>query len=58
MYIDIDIDMYRYISRSYPPKNQIKPNNLIKKWNIELNREFRTEESQMAQKHIKNVQSP
>ena len=34
-------------------KNQ---NNPIKKWGIELNREFTTEESQMTDK--KNVQSP
>jgi hypothetical protein len=29
------------------------PNNPIKKWGIELNREFTTEESQMAEKHLK-----
>jgi hypothetical protein len=29
-----------------------KPNNSIKKWGIELNREFTTEESQMAEKHL------
>ena len=28
------------------------PNNLIKKWGIELNREFTIEESQMAEKHL------
>jgi hypothetical protein len=28
-----------------------KPNNPIKKWGIDLNREFTTEESQMAVKH-------
>ena len=33
------------------------PNNPIKKWGIELNREFTTEESQMAVNHLK-VQSP
>ena len=31
-----------------------KPNNPIKKWGIELNQEFTTEESGMAEKHIKN----
>jgi hypothetical protein len=30
-----------------------KPNNPIKKWVIELNREIATEESQMAEKHLK-----
>jgi hypothetical protein len=30
-----------------------KTNNLIKKWGIELNREFTTEESRMAEKHLK-----
>jgi hypothetical protein len=30
-----------------------KPNNPIKKWGIELNQEFTTEESQMAEKHLK-----
>ena len=30
-----------------------KPNNPIKKWGIELNREFTIEESQMAEKHLK-----
>jgi hypothetical protein len=29
------------------------PNNPIKKWGIELNREFTTEKSQMAEKHLK-----
>ena len=30
-----------------------KPNNSIKKWGIELNKEFSTEEYQMAEKHLK-----
>jgi hypothetical protein len=30
-----------------------KPNNPIKKWGIELNREFTTEEHRMAEKHLK-----
>ena len=30
-----------------------KPNNPIKKWGIELNQEFTTEESRMAEKHLK-----
>jgi hypothetical protein len=30
-----------------------KPNNPIKKWGTELNREFTTEESRMAEKHLK-----
>ena len=30
-----------------------EPNNPIKKWGIELNREFTIEESQMAEKHLK-----
>ena len=33
-----------------------KPNNPIKKWGTELNKEFSTEEYQMAEKHLKNVQ--
>ena len=35
-----------------------KSNNPIKKWGTELNIEFPTEEYQMAEKHIKNVQHP
>jgi hypothetical protein len=31
----------------------IKTNNPIKKWVIELNRDFTTEESQRAEKHLK-----
>jgi hypothetical protein len=30
-----------------------KPNNSIKKWSTDLNREFSTEEFQMAKKHLK-----
>jgi hypothetical protein len=30
-----------------------KPNNPIKKWGIELNKEFTTEKFQMAEKHLK-----
>ena len=30
-----------------------RPNNPIKKWDIELNQEFTMEESQMAEKHLK-----
>jgi hypothetical protein len=30
-----------------------KPNNPIKKWGIKLNKEFSTEEYQMAEKHLK-----
>lgn len=30
-----------------------KPNNPIKKWGIELNREFTIEDSRMAEKHLK-----
>jgi len=30
-----------------------KPNNPIKKWGIELNREFTTERSQIVEKHLK-----
>jgi hypothetical protein len=32
---------------------KIKTNNPIKRWGIELNREFTTEEPQMAEKHLK-----
>jgi hypothetical protein len=31
----------------------MKPNNQIKKWGTELNKEFTTEEPQMAEKHLK-----
>ena len=30
-----------------------KPNNPIKKWGTELNKEFSSEECQMAEKHLK-----
>jgi hypothetical protein len=33
-----------------------KPNNPIKTWETELNKEFSTKEYQMAEKHLKNVQ--
>ena len=33
-------------------------NNKIKKYGTDLNREFSTEEFQMSQKHVKNVQHP
>ena len=32
---------------------KLDPNDLIKKWGTELNREFSTEEYQMAEKHVK-----
>ena len=35
-----------------------KPNNPIKKWDTELNNEFSTEQYQIAEKHLKNVQHP
>jgi hypothetical protein len=36
-----------------------KPNNPIKKWGTELNKEFSAEEYRMAEKHLKkNVQHP
>jgi hypothetical protein len=35
-------------------KENIKPNYTIKKWVTELNREFSTEESQKAKKHLTN----
>jgi hypothetical protein len=35
-----------------------KTNNPIKKWGTELNKEFSTEEYQMTEKHLKNVQQP
>jgi hypothetical protein len=35
-----------------------KSNNCIKKWGTKLNKEFSTEEYQMAEKHLKNVQNP
>jgi hypothetical protein len=34
-------------------KIALQPYNPIKKWGIELNREFTTEESQMDERHIK-----
>jgi hypothetical protein len=35
-----------------------KPNDPIKNWGTELNKEFSTEEYKMAEKHLKNVQHP
>jgi hypothetical protein len=35
-----------------------KSNSTIKKWGLELNREFTTEESPRAEKHSRNIQSP
>jgi hypothetical protein len=35
-----------------------KPNNTIKMWGAELNKEFTPEESLMAEKHLKNIQHP
>jgi hypothetical protein len=52
----------RLISKIYKELTKLitkKPNNPIKKWGIELNQEFTTEESQRAEKHLKrNIQSP
>ena len=33
-----------------------KPNNPIKKWNTELNREFSREESKVVEKYLKRMQ--
>jgi hypothetical protein len=33
-----------------------EPNNNIKKWNTELNKEFSTEKYRMTEKHLKNIQ--
>jgi hypothetical protein len=33
-----------------------EPNNPILKWGTEINQEFSTEEYQMAEKHLKNIQ--
>jgi hypothetical protein len=35
-----------------------EPNDPIKKWGTELNKEFSLEEYLMAEKHLKNVQHP
>ena len=35
-----------------------EPNNPIKKWSTELNKEFSTEEYKMDEMHLKNVQHP
>jgi len=35
-----------------------EPNNHFKNWGTELNKEFSTEEYQMAEKYLKNVQNP
>ena len=44
------------ISNIYKDLNKLdsrEPNNAIKKWGTELNREFSSEETQMAEKHLK-----
>ena len=41
--------IYKYLKK-LSTKN---PNNPIKKWDIELNQEFTTEEARMAEKHLK-----
>ena len=46
----------RVISNIYKELNKLdcrKPNNPIKKWGTELNKEFSTEEYQMAKKYLK-----
>ena len=35
-----------------------KSNNTIKKWGLELNKEFSPEEYQMAKNHLKYLQHP
>jgi hypothetical protein len=46
----------RLISKIYKELKKLttnKPNNPIKKWGIELNQEFTSEEYCMAEKHLK-----
>jgi hypothetical protein len=42
-------NIYKEVKKLYSRK----PNNLIKKWDTELNKEFSTEEYRMAEKHLK-----
>jgi hypothetical protein len=49
---------YRLIFRIYKELKKVdswEPNNPITKWGTELNREFSTEEYQMAEKHLKKM---
>jgi hypothetical protein len=43
------------ISKFYKELKKLDPNDLIKKWGTELNREFSTEESQIAQEALKEI---
>jgi hypothetical protein len=43
----------RLISKIYKVLKKLSTKKPIKKWGIELNREFTIEESQMAEKHLK-----
>ena len=57
MYIYIYIYGKIHIQKIYKPHeaNHYKTNTPIKKWCIELNRKFTTEESQVAEKHLKEM---
>jgi hypothetical protein len=52
-------NIYKNKNKNKKQKTKLKkldsrePNNSIKKWGIELNKDFSTEEYQMAEKHLK-----
>jgi hypothetical protein len=50
--------VYIYIYKELKKFDSRKPNNTIEKWGTELNKEFSTEEYQMAEKHLKKIQYP
>jgi hypothetical protein len=47
-----DSELISNIHKELKKLDSRKPNNSIKKWGTELNKEFSTEEYQMAEKHL------
>ena len=48
--------LVRHIKKELKKLDPRKPNNPIKKWGKELNKEFSPEELRIAEKHLKNAQ--
>ena len=54
-YLKSDRGLISNIYKELKKLDSRKSNNSIKKWGIELNKEFSTEEYRMAEKHLKTI---